>query len=408
MSSAKSVKRCEKPRKCKCCNTAISKSFRLIYDEEGRELNIEFLLLDCVGKKVSEKNGLDQAICTKCLLQLQQSYDFKKKCLEAGDDSDDSEGISDSELVLCDVSSLNSINVDSGEHTTEVDDAIIMMDEEFVIDETIEEENAFELIDGSSMTDTGDHREIDDEIQFVEVIDIIEDAGCDNSIKSQLVNDKLSTSITLPTVKKKFAKNAPSHRIKFKPEILADSKTIDVEKIRTSDDLVHILEDDYHSENDSIRKRFTDITDEFKIPKIKVEDFCDNIEYLDESKPIDLDEYIKMVTLISYDEKKCFLTEVKCVVGRVFRLIFIETKCSRNPHALQMCNTKEVKLKSFSAIVQHMYHEHHDSDFEQFTCLINSQCGSFASLDDLKNHYATDHQDIVTLVYLTACPKPHS
>lgn len=74
----------------------------------------------------------------------------------------------------------------------------------------------------------------------------------------------------------------------------------------------------------------------------------------------------------------------------------VEKRNFNPPTHLQMCNTKEVKLKSFSAIVQHMYHEHHDSDFEQFICLINSQCGSFASLDDLKNHYATDHQDIVT------------
>lgn len=63
-----------------------------------------------------------------------------------------------------------------------------------------------------------------------------------------------------------------------------------------------------------------------------------------------------------------------------------------------MCNNDDVKLKSFSAIVQHMYHEHHDGNYDQFTCLISSQCGSFANLDDLKNHYATDHQDIVTLV----------
>lgn len=325
MSNVKKGKPTEKPRKCKCCNTPISKSFRLIYDEEGKELNIEFLLLDCVGKKVSEKNGPDQAICTKCLLQLQQSYDFKKKCLEAGDD-DDSEASevseaneasdNESELILCDVSSLNSFNVDSGERTTVVDDSIMMMmDEEFVIDETIEE-NSFELI-GRSSVNTGNDGESDADVQLIEVIDIIENAGAGSSVKSQQVNDKLSTSITLPTVKKKFAKNAPSHRIKFKQEILADSKTIDVEKIRTSDDLVHILEDDYHSENDSNRKRFTDITDEFKIPKIKVEDFCDNIEYLDESKPIDLDEYIKLVTLISYDEKKCFLTEVKCVVRKL-------------------------------------------------------------------------------------------
>lgn len=63
-----------------------------------------------------------------------------------------------------------------------------------------------------------------------------------------------------------------------------------------------------------------------------------------------------------------------------------------------MCNNEDVQLKSFSAIVKHMYYEHHDKDFVQFTCLINAKCGSFPSLDDLKNHYAIDHQDIVTLV----------
>lgn len=306
MSSVKS----ERPKKCKCCNTAISKSFRFIYDEEGRELNIEFLLLDCVGKKVSDKNGLDQAICTKCLLQLQQSYEFKMKCLEAADESEGSDN--ENELVLCDVSSLNSFDAENVEQSAEAATDPMTLNEEFVIDEKFDE-STYEMIDDKSLKNiVGDEFEI----KFIEVIDMVEDANPDNCAKlQQHVNDKLSTSITLPTVKKKFAKNAPSHRIKFKPEILVDSKAIDVEKIRTSDDLVHILEDDYHSENDSNRQRFTDITDEFKIPKIEVEDFCDNIEYLDESKPIDLDEYIKLVTLISYDEKKCFISDVKCVVS---------------------------------------------------------------------------------------------
>lgn len=274
-------------------------------------MNIEFLLFDCVGKKVSEKNGLDQAICTKCLLQLQQSYEFKRKCLEAANDSDSSD---ENESELVHVSSLDSFNISNEERKAEVEDPILM-DVEYVIDETFEEPT-FEVIDTSLSPKSGDNQDDHDiEIKYVEVIDIIENATVDNPTKSHHhVNDKLSTSITLPTVKKKLARNAPSHRIKSKTEMLADAKTIDVEKIRTSDDLVHILEDDYQSENDSNRKRLTDITDEFKIPKIEVEDFCDNIEYLDESKPVDLDEYIKQITLISYDEKKSFLTEVKCVV----------------------------------------------------------------------------------------------
>lgn len=294
----------KKSKKCKCCNTAISKSFRYIYDEEGRELNIEFLLFDCVGKKVSEKNGLDQAICTKCLLQLQQSYEFKKKCLEAVDESEESDDAEEADEVY-ELSCMNVGNVDNCDE----------LDKEF--DET--DEATFEIVSISSMkNDVNESSDI--EMKFIEVIDIVEDTDVVISPKSQL-NDKLSTSLTLPTVKKKFAKNAPSHRIKLKTEVLVESKAIDVEKIRTSDDLVNILEDDYQSENDSNRKCFTDITDEFKIPKIEVEDFCDNIEYLDESKPMDLDEYIKLVTLISYDEKKCFISEVKCVVSCVLILL---------------------------------------------------------------------------------------
>ncbi|KAJ6641337.1 Zinc finger protein [Pseudolycoriella hygida] len=347
----------DKPKKCKCCNTPISKSFRYIYDEEGKELNIEFLLFDCVGKKVHEKNGLDQAICTKCLLQLQQSYEFKKKCLEAADDSEDSS----SEIEICEKSSPKSEIFTNEEYLTEVDDPMFnVMKEELLIEEPFEEHT---------------HKNDEDEVKYVEIIEFIEDVNKDTSPKSQQhVNDKLSTSITLPTVKIKFAKNVPSHPIKFKPEKLANSKAIDVEKIRNSDDLVDILEDDYQSESDSIRKRLTDTADEFKIPKIEVEDFCDNIEYLDESKPIDMDEYIKQVTLISYDEKKNFLSHIQCV----------------------MCDNDEVKLKNFRAIVQHMYNEHHDGNIDQFACLISAQCGSYTNLDDLKNHYATDHQDIIT------------
>lgn len=271
-------------------------------------MNIEFLLLDCVGKKVSEKNGLDQVICTKCLLQLQQSFEFKRKCLEAvneSDDSDDEESVHDVETP------------ETEEPFNEADIQIDQLEEEFITDET--GEIAYEIFDVSSLKGEEDENEV--EIKFVEMIDIVEDRLLDNSTAPKHLNEKLSTSLTLPTVKKKFARNAPSHRIKVKPETISASRTIDVEKIRTSDDLIHILEDDYNSENDSNRKRLTDSADEFKIPKLEVEDFCDNIEYLDESKPIDLDEYIKQVTLISYDEKKFFTSDVKCVVSVCCRLL---------------------------------------------------------------------------------------
>lgn len=61
-----------------------------------------------------------------------------------------------------------------------------------------------------------------------------------------------------------------------------------------------------------------------------------------------------------------------------------------------MCNNDEFQLKSFNAIIRHMYQEHHDDDYNRFVCLINADCGSFDHIDDLKNHYATDHSEIVT------------
>lgn len=86
-----------KGNKCKCCGSTISGDFQLIYDDEGKRLNVEFLLFDYVGKKVRESDGGNQAICSDCLKQLVQCYEFKKKCNEAGNDSTSTEGESESE-----------------------------------------------------------------------------------------------------------------------------------------------------------------------------------------------------------------------------------------------------------------------------------------------------------------------
>lgn len=73
--------------KCKCCGTSLSRDYQLVYDEEGKRKNIEFLLFDYIGKKLSETDGLDQAICKDCLKQLIQCHEFKRKCLEVNDQS---------------------------------------------------------------------------------------------------------------------------------------------------------------------------------------------------------------------------------------------------------------------------------------------------------------------------------
>lgn len=71
---------------------------------------------------------------------------------------------------------------------------------------------------------------------------------------------------------------------------------MDVEKIVTSDDLINILEDDYHSENNYAKRARED---EFKIPKI---DRNNDIEYLNDAEHIDIDEYLKSIATIIYNE----------------------------------------------------------------------------------------------------------
>lgn len=84
-----------KTNKCKCCNSALNDvESHLIFDENGKRLNIAFLLFDYIGKTVDESDGQQQAVCDGCLNQLIHCYEFKQKCVEAiENDSDDEEAV---------------------------------------------------------------------------------------------------------------------------------------------------------------------------------------------------------------------------------------------------------------------------------------------------------------------------
>lgn len=72
------------------------------------------------------------------------------------------------------------------------------------------------------------------------------------------------------------------------------AQTLDVEKIVTSDDLINILEADYHNENNYSR-RVRDDGDVFKIEP------CEEIEYLEEEDTqVCIDEYLKSIAYIDY------------------------------------------------------------------------------------------------------------
>lgn len=79
--------------KCRCCSKALHDNYHFIYDDEGKKLNIEFLLLDSIGLRTNESDGSTQAICEPCLKQVYQTYEFKQRCLnatteESGEDED--------------------------------------------------------------------------------------------------------------------------------------------------------------------------------------------------------------------------------------------------------------------------------------------------------------------------------
>lgn len=67
--------------KCVCCNAATKKNkSHLVFDEYGKFRRIQFLLAECLNKKVAEVTGGQQSICVECLNQLDQNYAFKLKC----------------------------------------------------------------------------------------------------------------------------------------------------------------------------------------------------------------------------------------------------------------------------------------------------------------------------------------
>lgn len=146
----------------------------------------------------------------------------------------------------------------------------------------------------------------------------------------------LTECLTAQTYKEYLRKDIPIHQIVPKRTSVNKSSTskkqqggedepasLDVEKIVTSDDLIKILEDDYHSENDSKRKRLDKDTDgeEFKIPEIKILDVCEKVDYQDDA--IDIDEYIMSVVCASYDEELDFLSAITCSVSKYLVYLYL-------------------------------------------------------------------------------------
>lgn len=117
-------------------------------------------------------------------------------------------------------------------------------------------------------------------------------------------------------MKEKIKFGIPKHVIKTKSspsdERPIETQNLDVNKIRTSDDLINILEDDYRNEAGSKHTQLEGIDGEFKIPKMEY----GGPEYLDQPGNVELtvDGYLNSVVSAVYSEYDPFETPIECKV----------------------------------------------------------------------------------------------
>lgn len=103
----------------------------------------------------------------------------------------------------------------------------------------------------------------------------------------------------LMQIKQKITAGIPCHAIEMKlNHRRAKNRSLDVEKIATSDDLINILEDDYHNES-AYRKKIRD---------------CDEpLTQLIDAQHTDISEYLKTIASLSYDES--YENYMNCMVS---------------------------------------------------------------------------------------------
>lgn len=367
-----------KTNKCKCCNSALgTAASHLIFDDAGKERNIAFLLFDYIGKKVSESDGDQQAVCDNCLRQLIQCYEFKQKCVQANEDEDSGDDSNDemefNEIIEEESNDMGNLVMKPDQTAAENeygfekyvefieeydDDDVDVEDEELTgvtnIEQTLTEtENEYEFLndfcgfvltkdeDELNLADADEGQslvaadieyldaDVEDEGRYAfaeneespepdsEVIELAEFALDTNSKTVKTIGkftfhfDFLSfeskqfpfiitdTLEDLHRIKEKLKQGVPRHMIELNRTMKPTAQSLDVEKIVTSDDLINILEADYHSEN-SYSRRVRDDADVFKIPKIES---CEEIEYLEEEdSQVSIDEYLKSIAYIDYVE----------------------------------------------------------------------------------------------------------
>lgn len=318
--------------KCVCCSTTtISGNRNLIFSDKNDQQNttdnsnnIPLMLFDCLGKELTRSSTA--AICANCLVQLKQSYAFKQRCLLTS----------------------SSATTNAQQQIDEVIEELHATEDYVEVLELKEEDLIEYSTDHFLIEQTDDCEYIDEESGDVLEIQLPDDPPINNNLRegvlqssqfSQFLPLALPEYITVDSYKQLFRSSAPTQPYKIrKPAAAAaekqptvalqhkklsstvseiDCSDLDVEKIVTSDDLIKILEDDYHSESDSRRRRRLhkdSDDDEFKIPKIEMLDVRLDIDYLDEEKTIDLDAYLQTVTFTVHDANIAYAEKRVCKV----------------------------------------------------------------------------------------------
>lgn len=100
-------------------------------------------------------------------------------------------------------------------------------------------------------------------------------------------------------VKQKICTGIPCHAIEMKLNSRrAKNQSLDVEKIVTSDDLINILEDDYHNENAYTKK---------------IRDCDEPITQLIDAQHTDISEYLKAIASLTYEQS--YENYINCMVS---------------------------------------------------------------------------------------------
>ena len=192
------------------------------------------------------------------------------------------------------------------------------------------------------------------------------------------MKEKLKSGIPRHIIEKKFNSHG---------RVLTESRNFDVEKIMTSDDLINILEDDYKHENHSKRIRLDgeDIDGVFEIPKI---DMCEEIEYLDEHEPINIDEYLKTIVSTMYVQDDNYSAPIACSVSWLIEIYFTRSKTNFLSFSPQICSEK---------LFSHHQMMHHISDKHTINlshlCIFNAECATHEDLEKMQDHIFSTHFD---------------